>query len=241
MTKRNTPFGRAILQKNFQVSKSEYHRKSFLFAVSDFQIRILKANKNIEHVMIVDLIDVKCIRQNFQETDEEGMWRYVLNLILYDKDTDQIMPFGHCLIQDLKVLNNDVEAKKTNFKDSMFLGVQHALEWYQKEFGVFLQPYVVLVNCNTGLPQDNLMLSRIAKKVFFPKDSHVAALFKCHASWHSYQLALLQHIRSQAQQGEMMSCKKKQFSSMRSLHLLPPEKALVVFQKYPKMDQFYGS
>ena len=66
------------------------------------------------------------------------MWRYVLNLILYDKDTDQIMPFGHCLIQDLKVLNNDADAKNTNFKDSMFLGVQHALEWYQKEFGSFL-------------------------------------------------------------------------------------------------------
>ena len=85
------------------------------------------------------------------------------------------MPFGHCLIQDQKILssNNDNDKNnsehlnnKNNFKDSTFLGVQHGLEWYQKEFGAFLQPYVVLVNCHTGLPEDNLMLSKIAKKSF---------------------------------------------------------------------------
>ena len=96
VTKRNSPFGRVIIQKTFQVGKAEFHRKSFLMACSDFEIRILKQNKNMEHVLIVDFIDMRMVAGGA----EDG-WRYIVNLLLYDTDTDQIMPFGHCLIQNM--------------------------------------------------------------------------------------------------------------------------------------------
>ena len=34
---------------------------------------------------------------------------------------------------------------------------------------------------------------------------------------------------------------RRQFLSLRSVHLFPPEKALLIYQQYPKMDNFYQS
>ena len=61
---------------------------------------MLKQNQSVEQILIIDVLDLQHVSAGKLAVNhsEDYMWRFVVTLIMYDSDTDQIIPFGHCLI-----------------------------------------------------------------------------------------------------------------------------------------------